>query len=247
MLAVCGLLGWLVMGLLRIDRGLARLEATFFSCCVGTSAVSLYTLGVGLSGGLHARWLFLAPAGVVTAAAIFRLWRLRQALALPGAVREGSRAGDRLVGGSHAHDSLATSTAAEAANARRWLCWALPFSLAIVLAGTLPPVDFDVREYHLQVPKEFYLAGRIGFLPHNVYGNMPLGTEMLSLAAIAAVGDWWTGGARGQNRNCLVRAIDSAGVAGGWAAVAESAPRRCRGAGLHFDTLGRECLVVGSH
>ena len=41
----------------------------------------------------------------------------------------------------------------------------------------LPPVDFDVREYHLQAPKEFFQPGRISFLPHNVYANMPLGAE----------------------------------------------------------------------
>ena len=57
----------------------------------------------------------------------------------------------------------------------------------------LPPFDFDVREYHLQAPKEFFQAGRITFLPHNVYANMPLGTEMLSLAGMVVIGDWWTG------------------------------------------------------
>jgi hypothetical protein len=45
----------------------------------------------------------------------------------------------------------------------------------------------------LQAPKEFYQQGSIGFVPHNVYANMPLGAEMLILAAMAALGDWWYG------------------------------------------------------
>ena len=57
----------------------------------------------------------------------------------------------------------------------------------------LPPLDFDVCEYHLQAPKEFFQQGRITFLPHNVYANMALGTEMLSLLAMVVAGDWWWG------------------------------------------------------
>ena len=74
----------------------------------------------------------------------------------------------------------------------------LPFALMILLGGMLPPIDFDVREYHLQAPKEFYQQGRIGFLPHNVYANMPLGTEMLSLLGMVVSGDWWLGALAGK-------------------------------------------------
>ena len=74
-----------------------------------------------------------------------------------------------------------------------WLWLAVPFVLAILLAAMLPPLDFDVREYHLQAPKEFFQQGRITFLPHNVYANMTLGTEMLSLLAMVLTGDWWLG------------------------------------------------------
>ncbi len=72
------------------------------------------------------------------------------------------------------------------------------FGAVILLGGVLPPIEFDVREYHLQVPKEFYLQGHIGFLPHNVYGNMPLGAEMWSLLAMCMAGDWWLGGLAGK-------------------------------------------------
>ncbi len=80
----------------------------------------------------------------------------------------------------------------------RWLWLAVPFVLAIVLAAMLPPLDFDVREYHLQAPKEFFQQGRITFLPHNVYGNMPLGAEMLALLAMVISGDWWLGALAGK-------------------------------------------------
>ena len=62
----------------------------------------------------------------------------------------------------------------------------------------LPPLDFDVREYHLQAPKEFFQQGQITFLPHNVYANMTLGTEMLSLLAMVVAGDWWLGALAGK-------------------------------------------------
>jgi hypothetical protein len=71
-------------------------------------------------------------------------------------------------------------------------------AVVIVLGGMLPPVEFDVREYHLQVPKEFFQQGYVGFLPHNVYGNMPMGTEMLSLLGMVVAGDWWWGALAGK-------------------------------------------------
>jgi hypothetical protein len=55
-----------------------------------------------------------------------------------------------------------------------------------------------VREYHLQAPKEFFQQGKIDFLPHNVYGNMPLGSEMFSLLAMVMCGDWWLGALAGK-------------------------------------------------
>ena len=51
----------------------------------------------------------------------------------------------------------------------------------MILGSMLPAIDFDVLEYHLQGPKEYFQAGRIAFLPHNVYTNMPFGVEMLHL------------------------------------------------------------------
>ena len=52
---------------------------------------------------------------------------------------------------------------------------------------TLPPGflwpeegnGYDVLEYHLQVPREYFEAGRISFLPHNVYASFPQQVEIL--------------------------------------------------------------------
>ena len=73
-----------------------------------------------------------------------------------------------------------------------------PVCDVMILGSMLPAIDFDVLEYHLQGPKEYYQAGRIAFLPHNVYTSMPFGVEMLHLAAMEVMGDWWWGGLAGQ-------------------------------------------------
>lgn len=79
----------------------------------------------------------------------------------------------------------------------RWLVGcaiaAAPFLLAILLGSMLPPVDFDVREYHLQGPKEFFQSGRIQMLEHNVYTSFPFLTEMLSLLSMVICDDWFRG------------------------------------------------------
>ena len=49
----------------------------------------------------------------------------------------------------------------------RWLLPGLlvaPFLIIMFLGAMLPAIDFDVLEYHLQGPKEYYQAGRIAFL-----------------------------------------------------------------------------------
>ena len=73
-----------------------------------------------------------------------------------------------------------------------------PFLLIMALGAMLPTVDFDAIEYHVQGPKEYYQAGRIAFLPHNVYTSMPFSIEMLHLLGMEVVGDWWLGALVGQ-------------------------------------------------
>jgi len=78
------------------------------------------------------------------------------------------------------------------------LIW-IPIAIAagLWLAGaTMPPGTvggitadaYDVVSYQLQVPREFYEAGRISFLPHNTYSNYPLGAQMLFLLGMCLKG-----------------------------------------------------------
>lgn len=168
--------GWLCLQLLGAGQRLTRLEQFVFSSAVGLSLVSLATLLLGLGGLLHqAYFIALAVLVVVTA-------------------------GYRMLGRAGSANSCWAGTAREEDTnssgltlSDRWLWLALPFVLVIVASAMLPPVDFDVREYHLQAPKEFYQQGRITFVPHNVYANMPLGAEMLPLVGMVITGDWWQG------------------------------------------------------
>ncbi len=87
------------------------------------------------------------------------------------------------------------------ASRRHWIVAglaALPFVILLLLNGMTPPWDFDVCEYHLQGPREWFEAGRILFLEHNVYTSFPFLSEMLSLDAMVLAGDWDDGALSGK-------------------------------------------------
>lgn len=76
-----------------------------------------------------------------------------------------------------------------------------PF-VAITVAGdsVLPgilwgdePHGYDVVSYHLQIPREWFAAGRISPLTHNVFSYFPLGVEMHYLLALHLRGDSFAG------------------------------------------------------
>lgn len=195
-MAMGWLVGRLLLALFRADRELTRWECVVFSCGVGLNTISLYVLAIGLAGCLSRAWLFAPLAGVLVAGAGW-FWQRRSAVA--GQRKSGSppSPASAMQALSMQDDQSADWQSADWQPADwlgwRWLALGAPFVLVILLGGMLPPIDFDVREYHLEAPKEFYQRGRIEFLPHNVYGNMPLGSEMLSLLAMVLVGDWWVG------------------------------------------------------
>ena len=168
-------IGWLAMALTGLDRRLRRLEVAVFSPAVGLNVVSTYVLAAGVLGLLHNRLVFLLPMVVISAAAGW-FWFRRRGVPLDKDVPP-------------THDDPVDDDGISP----NWLWCAAPFVAVIMLGGMLPPAEFDVREYHLQAPKEFHEAGRIGFLPHNLYANMALGTEMFSLLGMVLMGDWWLG------------------------------------------------------
>jgi hypothetical protein len=169
-------------------RSLTALDRFVFSVGLGLNELSLLTLTLGLLGALRWPWVMAGVLAVAAALATVA-WRGRDA-------SRGRPTGDAgTVAGAGQLD------AASGWLERHGLWLGLPFLLVIVLGGMLPPWDFDVREYHLQVPKEWYQAGRIGFLPHNVYGNMPLGAELHALLAMVFMPgerNWWWGALAGK-------------------------------------------------
>jgi hypothetical protein len=76
-----------------------------------------------------------------------------------------------------------------------------PFLILMALGAMLPTIDFDAIEYHLGAPKEYFLDGKISFLPHNVYASMPFSIEMLHLLGMHVMNDWWWGALVGQLLN----------------------------------------------
>lgn len=147
---------------------------------VGLSLWSLIVLGLGLCGLLSQPLLI----GLLTAFAAGGWWRCGRPPLL------NSRTTERSQGLSESR-------------APRWLARLLYgvmglFLLAMLLGSLLPPTDFDVKEYHLEGPKEYWQAGRVMFLPHNVYTSFPFLTEMLLLSGMVVRGDWYRGGLAGQ-------------------------------------------------
>ena len=81
-----------------------------------------------------------------------------------------------------------------------WIAPMVILGMALV-AATLPPgmlwpddpLPYDVLEYHLQGPREWYEAGRIQPLRHNVYTFFPFNVEMQFLLAMHVRGGPWSG------------------------------------------------------
>lgn len=197
--------GRLTLTVVGCERGLSGLEVFTFATAVGLAEWSLLTLGVGLLGGLHGPWLQLAAVGVAASWA-WGKWRQRHRAPIAAQAAEAAEAAEAGEETSLARSGSLPADRCRDGEVRPWLarhgCWlGLPFLLLILLGAMLPPWDFDVREYHLQVPKEWFQAGRIAFLAHNVYGNMPLGAELHAvLAMVFMPGEraWWWGALAGK-------------------------------------------------
>lgn len=142
----------------RLTTQCTPLERMVFEVAVGLSGLSTIVLLIGLAGLLHQAWLVWLMVVALTALAGWQAYRDQWS---------------RLFTHSVIRNPQSTII---------WL--AIPFVAILLVGACLPPWDFDVREYHLQVPKEWLQQGQITFLPHNVYGNMPLGAEMHALLAM---------------------------------------------------------------
>lgn len=170
-LAAWALGSWLLSRLpaLRLSAG----EFRYFSVLVGFGVLALLTLGLGYLG-LLSSWLFWLILLGVTGLAVWQRPERRQVVQEPELAAWDVRA------------------------VRWWLLAMSPFVVGMALGSLSPSTDFDVIAYHLGGPKEWFLAGRIEFLPHNVYTSFPFLTEMLLLDGMLLLGDWFWGGLAGQ-------------------------------------------------
>jgi len=141
---------------------LPRGERWLFRAGLGVGATAVLVLVAGALGTLWAVWAVwvLGPAALARWVWVERR-ELREAL------------GAELVLG-----------------AWEWL-WVLVSVVVLILAlfsVFLPPLDYDVLEYHLGVPVRYLEAGRITALPTNVYSNFPLTGEMHYLVGLSVLG-----------------------------------------------------------
>ncbi len=170
-LAALGL-GWWTLALIGLSDAPLRWQLVL-GAGLGMGLMSLLVLALG-SLGLLSQWLWIALLG---------------AMILALALRAGLVV--RSAGGL---DSVSRRDAPTRAHLLWLAC--IPFALLALLVATIPPGlnwsgeagGYDVLEYHLGGPKEYWLAGRIVALPHNIYTYLPGNAEMLYLLAFVIKG-----------------------------------------------------------
>lgn len=159
---------------------------------LGLGALSIATLVIGLVGFLNraTAWGMIIAgsiAAIVRLAPRLRTWRVKNERVSPLA----------------------------------WLWVAACVAAGIVgFAGLVPPGllwgdephGYDVAEYHLQVPREWYEAGRVTPLKHNVFSYFPFNVEMHYLLAMHLRGGPWDSMYLAQLMHAAMMALAVAGV-----------------------------------
>jgi hypothetical protein len=182
-------------------RAVARVEARtalgrVTTIAVGLGAMSLLALGLGWIGGLN-QPVAIGLIALGDAAFIWRLFRRRESLTFHVPIEQWG-----------------------------WLLLvplaAITITAAMLPAGFLWGVDepnaYDVVEYHLQVPREWFEAGHIVPLTHNVYSFFPFNVEMHYLLAMHLMGGPWAAQFLAQMMHAAFVGLSVAAV---YAAVAE--------------------------
>lgn len=190
-----GLAWWIGLSLLKFlaAKGYCRIDRELRSpiaMALGLSLLSLTTLGIGLAGLLSTRIPIVAAIAAWVVVAML--------LSLMASKAKGKSLGDSTKESHEASEAFAGFIESGIENRiRKLLMFACGvFVVHYFISGVMPPLEFDVLEYHLQAPKEFWQQGSITFLPHNIYANMPLGAEMHALAWMTLVSGndgWWYG------------------------------------------------------
>lgn len=210
-----GLGAWPVIWL-RMHRR-RRMQSVLLSLGLGIGLMGLLVLALGLAGALNrvSAWGLLG-AGLVAGAA--RLTRPAR-----GASALESTPAPPVPGESISILQALLRTLA--------LCALVPSCFVAALGACLPPGllwseeggGYDVLEYHLQAPREYYDAGRIAFLPHNVYASFPQQIEMLYLLQMHLAGSPHDAAIPSQLLHAALGALAVAAVAAwappGWPAI----------------------------
>jgi hypothetical protein len=198
-------IGWLLWRWINPpQRNDAPASLRFATCAaLGMGIVSLLILGLGLAGWLNQIWTIaiLAVGAIITIVVVRR----------------------RAAG----FDVKAWLEAPAGWN-RLWAATA-PAAAIVVIAAFIPPGllwgdepnGYDVVEYHLQVPREWYEAGHIIPLHHNVFSYFPFNVEMHYLLAMELHGGAsapWAGMYLAQLMHvtmCALAVVAVYGLAGG--------------------------------
>jgi len=180
-------------GLFHLARGkikqIGRLEWHALSLAVGLSGLSLITLCLGLLGLLNRTAFLITYAGIIL---FWAIMHARAAGSFPAWI-------GRIKSWFLLTYHKVSNAQLPISSPRIWGSMILaPFLMAIFLGAMLPSIDFDVKEYHFGGPKEYYQAGEIHFLPHNVYTSFPFLTEMLTLTGMVFYGNWYWGAVAGK-------------------------------------------------
>ena len=169
---------------------ITRCEKLIFACGIGISCLSLVTLIAGLLGLLTQ--VGAATFGILAITGELGLrWRFREDRQ-PDQTTKAIKPQKARRGERHEIDPRVLRRAAI-------LAALAPFVILMIWAAALPSTVFDVKEYHLQGPKEWYQNGQITFLEHNVYTSFPFLTEMLSLFSMTLRDDWFSGALVGKS------------------------------------------------
>ncbi|MBI1825092.1 MAG: hypothetical protein HY287_14840 [Planctomycetes bacterium] len=166
--------GWALLPAIRANRLPIRWQA-LLAAVFGLGIGSNLVLVLGLFSCLS-RQLWLGLLTLAAVAGLARIWSQRRA----ATVRQ-----------------LTTAAPVTSGNWRYLLFLLVPFAVIALLAASAAPGTFwseegygyDVLEYHLELPKEYYLAGRISYAPHNVYASFPANVEMLYLLSMIVLDD----------------------------------------------------------
>jgi len=204
-------LGRLLLRMLRLQLDEWSLERSVLAAGLGLSGVSLLTL----SCGLLARSFPGVMSGTVLGGLLIAFIAIEVVLLfrMGRTVNGGKSEAGRRGAATPWHEVLLRGQIPFPVIARVGLGIVIGlFVTAMALGAMLPSTDFDVKEYHLQGPKEWFQSGAITLLSHNVYTSFPFLTEMFPLLGMVLTDDWQRGALVGKFALMLFGPLTALGV-----------------------------------